>query len=325
MNDRVDLVTPIGRLVGGSLSKKYDKDHLGNLKKNPNFFFAVAFSKTDPAVIDMITKMYQVAATGYQSNPQVIQNMNASWQNSFGPGFAWKIEDGDNSKFKDRAGYPGHYVIGFSTTLDFYTVNQQNSHLDPETIKNGYFVDVAFNVQINGNTDHTAGVYVNPQCVRMQAYGEEIMTGPSPAQLMANANQDVALPPGASTTPLNTPNAGVPGGMPQQPAPAPAPVPALQQQPLNAPNAGMPQQPAPNAGMPQQPAPAPALQRPTAGNDVSGVVPTDQANYHAQTQAVGQTIASPGSQAPALQQQGVQPNHNFVNGPAGNMPPLPGQ
>ncbi len=273
-NDRIQLVTPIGRLVGGSVSKMFDKDHQGNPKKNPNYFFAVAFDKNDPTFQEILGQLYQAAAAGYANNQSVIQNMNASWANNFGPGFAWKIDNGDDPKFADRVGYAGHWILGFSTTLDFQCVDKQFAHVDPRMVKLGYYVSVAFNVLINNNTDHTAGIYVNPQCVQLEAYGEEITTGPSAQTLMQNKPQS-QLPQGASLTPLSGGGAApsLPG---QQPAPGmpPAGYPAGNGQQTPPAGYGQPQQPV--QGMPGTPAVA------TNGNTATAAYPSN-AMYGQQT------------------------------------------
>lgn len=340
--NKLDLVSPIGRLVGGSLHKKYDKDHQGNPKKNPNYFFAVAFDKNDPVFGQIIQQMYQVATTAYAQNQNVLHNIQTSYQTGFGAGFAWKLDDGDNPKFNGRSSYAGHWVLGFSTTLDFQVVNSEFGLMDPQMVKLGYYVQVAFNVAANGNTDHTAGLYVNPQCVQFKAYGEEITTGPTPQQLMQNAPQS-QLPPGASATPIGgTPAPALPGavsgagggnapgmqqpaqGVGQQPAPA---LPGQQtgivtEHPPIVDNAVGQQQPAP--ALPGQQT-APGMGNAQPGAPVAGS--TGQVGYPAQTPTQQQqATVSPGNMqqqgqpAPALP-QGVQPNHQFAQG----QPPMPGQ
>ncbi len=319
-DNKLDLCTPIGRLVGGNLHTRYEKDHQGNQKKNPNFYFAVAFDKNDPVIQQIIGQLYQYATAAYAHNQTVIQNIQASYQNGFGPGFAWKIDDGDNPKFAGRDGYAGHYVIGFSQTLDFQVVNDQFALMDPKMVKLGYYVQVAFDVAANGNTDHTAGLYLNPRCVQFKAYGQEIYSGPTPQQLMQNAPQS-QLPPGASATPIGgTPAPALPGagggnapGM-QQPAPA---LPGQQHPPVVDNAVGQQQQPAP--ALPGQQT-APGMGNAQPGAPVAGS--TGQVGYPAQTQQQQPAATVSHSNPP----QGVQPNHGFAQpGQQPNgMPPMPG-
>ncbi len=317
-DNKLDLCTPIGRLVGGNLHTRYEKDHQGNQKKNPNFYFAVAFDKNDPVIQQIIGQLYQYATAAYAHNQSVIQNIQASYQNGFGPGFAWKIDDGDNPKFSGRDGYAGHYVIGFSQTLDFQVVNDQFALMDPKMVKLGYYVQVAFDVAANGNTDHTAGLYLNPRCVQFKAYGQEIYSGPTPQQLMQNAPQS-QLPPGASATPIGgTPAPALPGQ--QQPAPA---LPGQQQpgiiteHPPIVDNAVGQQQPAP--ALPGQQT-APGMGNAQPGAPVAGS--TGQVGYPAQTQQQPPAATVSHGNPP----QGVQPNHGFAQpGQQPNgMPPMPG-
>ncbi len=317
-----DFVLPVGRLVGGSLHNKYDKDAQGRPKEKPTFFFAVAVEKTNPQINEIIGSMYQIAMTDYANNTIIQQTIDASYKGGFADGFAWKIDNGDDPKFLDRVGYQGSWVFKFSTALDFPTVNNENVQIDPKTVELGYYVDVAFSVAGNGQKDHTAGLYVNPRCVRLIGYGEKITVGPSPTALMGQAPVG-ALPAGCSLTPV-APAGNMPGVPGQQPAPGGYnPVPAGQQPVPGQVPAGNVQQPGavPVQGVNTATTAYPSNQ-PPAGNvpgAVPGAVPTGTVNNGVPMQAPQQ----PGTVSPTDQ---IQPDHGFVNGPGQvGMPGVPGQ
>jgi len=125
------------------------------------------------------------------------------------------------------------------------------TYCDPSEIKRGYFVTVPFSTSANGNMDHTAGVYLNPQTVCLVGFGPEIVGGPSLEQQLG-AGPGAYMPAGMSQTPQLPSGAPQAAPAPAQPAPAPTPAPAPSGMPSPAPS-GMPAPP----GMPQ-PAQAPA-------------------------------------------------------------------
>jgi hypothetical protein len=155
---------------------------------------------------------------------------------------------------------------------------------------------------VNGATGAQAGIYLNPNIVRLLGFGERIMSGPTPDQ--AFADRPAALPAGASATPVAGP---MPAQQPQQPM-----------------GGGMPAQ-QPNSRWAvvclhssrnsrwavvcaQQP------QQPMSGNMPAPGMPTG---------AGGQPAGLPGVSAPqgaAMQTatgypSNVQPHNGFVNGP----------
>lgn len=208
---RIDLKTPCGRLVAGNLATA--SEGKGKYKKDkPQYFFALAVSKHDPQISQLLQQIIGHAWQTYQFAPPVIQRIqNAPYGDPLrAANFAWKIDDGDDPKFADKEGYPGSWILKFATTIPFRCADAGNQQLDPNTIDLGNYGDVAFSVEINGNIDDTAGIYLNPVCFRLLGFGTKIISGPSIDQLMGNA--PAQLPPGASMTPV------APSGMPDQPA-----------------------------------------------------------------------------------------------------------
>ena len=225
-NAAVNITSPVGRLVAGSLYDAQDKDAEGKplvIKNGPNagqqrvdFFFAVAIPKesghTHWAQTDWGAKIW---AQGHAEFPQAAQS----------PDFSWKIVDGDsqvaNKNGKrpcDREGYRGCWVIHLSSGFAPKIYNRDGTAPinDPGAVKLGYYIQANFNVAGNGSRSNP-GVYLNHSMVALSAYGEEIFVGPDVSQAGFGA---AALPAGAMATP--------PGGFapaaPVAPLAAPAPV-----------------------------------------------------------------------------------------------------
>lgn len=231
---RVEITTPVGRFVEGSLSKPNTTDFDGKpltTKTGPNtgqarseFFFALAIPKTGEAHWGNTPWGNKILTVGAAAFPQSYQR----------PDFAWKIVDGDstipnkrNTKPCDKEGYPGHWVVRFSGGYAPKIYRQENGayvQIEAEQIKPGYFMQVACNVDGNGNQNNP-GIYINHSMVCFSAYGEEINFGP-------NVNEagfgQAPLPAGASAAPLAS---SVPlpaaGGVPVVPTPGAIGVPVV--------------------------------------------------------------------------------------------------
>lgn len=217
--EAIKLITPVGRIIWGSVYDRQTEDYDGN-KYNPGegpFQFGLAILKTDPNVGNMLMAIYQQAAAGYQNNPQISARIGQEWQSGFTMGlFRFKVKDGDqpNQKGIINPNAKGHWVFAFQTTLPLKCGNTMNAEIDPKSVKTGYFVDIAMTCKINEKVDGTAGVYLNPQVVRLIAFGDEITGGPSVEEAFAGYAAPTQLPPGASLTPkapTSEPGAGLPG------------------------------------------------------------------------------------------------------------------
>jgi hypothetical protein len=286
MSERMNMVLPAGRLVSGSLTEQNKTDHQNKpLPEDKwHYYFAVAVPK-GPEADAILSQLYQIAVAGYQQQPAVLNSIN---QGLAGP-FAWKVNDGDQLRADGSVNdhTRGCYVFRFSTQYPPRACNNQNVEIDPREIERGYYVDVSFSSSVNGATGAQAGIYLNPNIVRLLGFGERIMSGPTPDQ--AFADRPAALPAGASATPVAGP---MPAQQPQQPM-----------------GGGMPAQQPMGGGMPaQQP------QQPMSGNMPAPGMPTN---------AGGQPAGLPGVSAPqgaAMQTatgypSNVQPHNGFVNGP----------
>lgn len=305
MSTKVNFTTPVGRLVMGSLYKPQTTDADGKplvVKNGPNagqptvrYFFAVAIPKNPGETHWSQTEWgAKIVSVGQQGFPQ------GQWQQ---PTFAWKVVDGDstipNTKGKapnSREGYPGHWVLSFSSGFAPKIYNRDGSAaiVEPEAVKLGYFVQVNGDVDSNGNA-MKPGVYLNHNMVALSAYGPEIHVGPDVAAAGFGA---AALPAGASATPL-APSAApfaAPLGTPPVGAPA-APFPVGIAPPAS-PSSPLVPNPAFLGVPPVSPPPAPpAPPAPTgpvmtaAANGASYAAYTAAGWSHAQMVAAGLVVA----------------------------------
>ena len=199
-----------GRLVQGSVFEAQTKNMTGgpltDLKGNPKvqYFIAVAVPKTDQAMRAEYAKIEQIATSGFPGGE------------TQRPDFAWKILDGDLPQYASKEGFAGCYVFRFTTgfPVNAYTKGAASQITDPNQIKRGYYIRVAFTAVANGNATKP-GMYLNTALVELVGYGDEISAGPDASALLGGAGA-AQLPAGASTTPV----AGTP---PLTPAPV-APV-----------------------------------------------------------------------------------------------------
>lgn len=235
MAERINITTPVGRLVGGDLYTPQTTDHQGapltmkdKVTPRVDYSFGVAIPKT-PGVQHWANEPWGTAiwAYGWAAFP------NGEAQR---PDFSWKITDGDSAipnkagrKPCDREGYKGHWVIWFSGGFapGIYNADGSQKILEKDAVKPGYYVQVFGNISDN-KPSQSPGIYVNHTYVALSAYGEEIQTGPD---VSAAGFGGAPLPPGASATPpagnFNpAPPPAPPAGYAPPPAP-PAPGPAV--------------------------------------------------------------------------------------------------
>ena len=202
---RINLTSPVGRIVMGSLYNPNTKDADGKPlvtqsgEARVQYFFALAIPKGTEAHWNQTPWGAQI----YQAGKEAFKAIADS------PAFSWKIEDGDsqipNTKGRkpcDTDGFKGNWVIKFSSGYAPTLYKQEGSSYVQLTqegfIKNGYYVEVAFSVTPNGQT-LKPGMFVSPTMVCFRAYGDEIVSGPDVSS--AGFGQS-PLPAGASATPL---------------------------------------------------------------------------------------------------------------------------
>lgn len=215
------FVTPAGRFVSGDLSTKRTVD-MQNRPKPPekqDFYFGLAIPKNDPKTAEFLTGVYQNAVASTARLPNIAAMLPRGFVGKDQGGFRWKIKDGDqpDQNGKSNENTRGCWVIHFTTTLPIKACNgmQGNVEIDPKQIERGYYIDVAGNCSFNGLMDANAGLYMNPQIVRLLGYGERIIGGLTPEQAFGNVPAQQV----GSQTPV-APAGGMPGfPMPGQPQP----------------------------------------------------------------------------------------------------------
>ena len=239
--------TPVGRLISGDPWTKQttDQNNRPIPEEKQSFWFAVAIEKNAPGMNEMLGLLFKAAQAGYANAPHVMAQINAGLAAA---AFSWKVVDGDEMRANPTSGQQelrwkhgaGCWIAKFSTTLPIASAKYHGAvptYCDPSEIKRGYYVTVPFSTSANGNQDHTAGVYLNPQTICLVGYGPEIVGGPTLEQQLG-AGPGAYMPAGMTKTPQ------APGGAPQPGpaqggAPQPAPVPSGMPGPAPAPS-GMP-------------------------------------------------------------------------------------
>lgn len=201
-------VSPAGRIIWGSVSEKQTEGYQGakyEAGEEP-IQFGLAVLKTDPNVVAMMLQpLFNQAVAGYPNNNVMANRIQQEWASGFTMGmFKFKIRDGDkpNDQGVVNPNSKGCWVFNFSTKLPLKACNAQNIEIDPKLIKRGYYADVSWSAKVNELTDANAGIFLNPQIVRLLAFGEEIVGGPSIEQAFANHAAPTNLPPGASAVPV---------------------------------------------------------------------------------------------------------------------------
>lgn len=216
------LITITGRLVQGDLYVPNDKDADGNLrtiKTGPNagqakasYYIGVAIPKTAPVWYQEPWGA-QALAVVQQDWPRGEYSQRAD--------FAYKILDGDQKTptGKTLNNAAGCWVIRLESMVQpaLWNSNATARLLEPNAIKRGYWVQVAFEYKGNGQATKP-GMYANPVHVALAGYDEEIISGPDVA---AAGFGNAALPSHVSKTPIG--GAALPGALPQLGAPAALP------------------------------------------------------------------------------------------------------
>ena len=206
--------TPVGRLVRGDcFTPTFDEKIVwkkgpdkGKIK--PNYYIGVAFSKTDANILKEFEKVRAIfLAEAIKSFPNKFDKAG----NCISPDFAFKITDGDsaipNSREKrpcDFEGYPGHWVINFSTAFPPSIVNKEAKPLESvsgilKPIKLGDYIRVFGTVVGNGSPDKS-GIMLNHKMVQLIQPGVEIKLGLDAKSIIDGATAPV-LPAGVQDIP----------------------------------------------------------------------------------------------------------------------------
>ena len=237
--DRIEILSPVGRLVAGDCFKGSDKDAEGKpllIKNGTNagqprldYFMALAVPKTDPQVGEFYGKLIEA---GRKAFPHLFDAAG----NCLQPTFSFKTVDGDSQipnqngiKPCDREGYPGHWIFHWSSgfAAKCFTVGGGSVITEPDAIKRGYYLRIYGSVTGNGSTQRP-GIFLNHSMVELVAYGDVINSGPDGASVFGGAPV-AALPPGATTTPPapTTAPIAMPGAIPAAAVPGAIPAAAV--------------------------------------------------------------------------------------------------
>lgn len=241
----INILTPVGRIVEGSLSVGNTKNAEGQPligkdgQPRTNYYIGLAISKADPKWPALKAQIYEEARKAFPAH--------------FGPNgepyptFGIKIIDGDSpipnkkgTKPCEKEGFPGHWILKLSSGYAPKCFEKGGHQAKPaEDIKRGYYVRCAASVAGNDSTQNP-GIYVNLQMVEFQAFGAEIVTGPAADEVFKEAAG--YMPQGATQMPVE--GTTVPPAAPGVPPAGVQPVPGF----LNP--------PAPPAALPPAPPPA---------------------------------------------------------------------
>lgn len=275
-----DILYPAGRLIGGSVTKGNSTDSKGQpkvVKTGANkgqpyteWSFGVAFQKGPETSWAQTPWGALIYAAGIEGYPNGEVQM---------PVFSWKVIDGDsaipNKKLKkpcDQTGYPGHWVVWFSSGAapKLYDIigmpaGGQPKPLGEKQILPGDYVQV-FGTAKDNKPSETPGVYLNHNIVALVGHGERISSGPDVNEVGFGG---AVLPAGASTVPIG--GMVAPALLPGQVAPLPVAA-ALPVAPAPATIAVQPN-PAILAAAITPPPPAAALAPPPPALDPNGPPP----------------------------------------------------
>lgn len=231
------VITPIGRWIWGDPFTRALKDYDGNDYEDGKGPYQMGFAieKANPEMQGLFEVLYGQATGGYANNQQILQRIQAEFQQSFAFGnFKFKVKDGDkpNAKGTVNENAKGCWVLTLSTTFQMpkachlgmgikNAMGQpiaDNQEIPNELIKRGYYVDVSVSVKINEKTDNQAGIYINPNVIRLRGVGPEISGGMSTEEAFGSAPATNAyVPAGMSTTlPGTVATGGVMPGVGQQ-------------------------------------------------------------------------------------------------------------
>lgn len=209
----VNVTTPVGRIVWGNplvAKQRRDDNNKPKLKADGTpdmvYSFGLAVAKAEAGAI---FQAMQAEAQGVYPSGAIPAD------------FAWKYQDGDGmdkkgKPYAQRTGYAGCVVIAVESNFPIKTVQLVNGSYSDMTqgVKTGDYVMVNMDIVGHGVKPGVRmskpGLYINPRMVRFVGFGEEISNAPNAEDVFGNS--EVALPPGASATPLAT--GGMPVGLP---------------------------------------------------------------------------------------------------------------
>lgn len=243
----MDIKTPVGRIVQGSVAQQHQKDMdtnqpMFNTDGSPvmGTFLALAFPKVLPNGQPNIefdnfhAQLKQVAAGAW---PALFpQGANGPCIN---PRFSWKVQDGDGvdqngRSVADKPGFKGHWIVKFYTSFPLRCFHEgkfaphEEIQKPEDIIKRGYWVRLFGEAKSNNATGtQVPGISLYPKLLSFVERGEEISSGPDAATAFGDA--PIGWRPPATSSPIPSPSAALPPppalAVPVPPAPVAPPVP----------------------------------------------------------------------------------------------------
>lgn len=165
-----DIITPVGRIVQGSLFQKVTKSKKGRqlLWKNgmprESIYVGLAISKNHAGYQGLMTTIREQARLCWPQNE------------TQRPDFGWKMYDGDTPEFIVKDGFPGHTVLRLSTNFSIVVYGQDGRTVltDPTSVKCGDYIDAVISVAANTEAEEP-GLFLNLHAARLVGYGEQIV------------------------------------------------------------------------------------------------------------------------------------------------------
>lgn len=207
MSNRKELLTPVGRLVQGSLYEPQTTDAENKpltVRTGPNqgqprveYYFALAIEKGTERHWAETPWGALVWAVGHAGFPNGQADAST---------FAWKIVDGDSTipnrvgkKPCDREGYPRHWILNFNSGFapGIYTDDGSQQILEPNFINLGDYIQVYGSINDNGSLQQP-GVFLNHSMIAFSRYGTRIILGADPKSVGFGKSP---IPSGALTMP----------------------------------------------------------------------------------------------------------------------------
>lgn len=227
---QIIVLLPPGRMVGGNIYVARTTNAEGEpllYKSGPNsgqprseFYCAIAIPKT-PGVTHWAHESHlnpKIGAWGMALWNKAALDWPAGQTGQ--PTFSWKITDGDsqipNKKMKkpcDQEGYAGHWVIHCTAGRAPVVCNGDGSaHITTVgALIPGYYCQAQISYRGNESAQ-TAGMYCSAEALALQGFGEPIAQ--NNVDIAGAGFGGVALPPGASATPVGNFSPPVaPGGV----------------------------------------------------------------------------------------------------------------
>ena len=211
--NREDIVTPVGRLVQGSVYIPSTKDGEGKPliyktgekagQPRTNYYMAIAIPKgveTSWSTTVWGAKIVAVARKAFTENQVGL------------PSFAWKITDGDSTVPNGKGtvpakceGFAGCWILRFSgsqapTLLKLNALGKTEPFLTENAIMPGMYVQIAGNV-VDNESQQKPGVHLNHNMICYRAHGDLIFTGTDPDSVGFG---EAPLPAGVTVVPTTS-------------------------------------------------------------------------------------------------------------------------